>query len=523
MFPLKVSKNVLRKVVEEANRARDKRTIGFLMGRMDGGSLVVEDAVGGDVAKVGKNVSLAQSFIAKVADKILRGKLKGNVVGWYHTHPGYGVSMSGVDEETQRILSQFSPHVVSLILDPESGEHKFYALNEKGKVRAISEKQIEYLEPGELPPRRGVRPGAPPPGRPTLTKRQAYALASSLTLIGLLIVGALIWSAGGFGQAVQLGQPLPSIEHEPVKSAVVGTDVTIKAEVTGGVGGLANVTIHYEWSKFVKAEGEVASVQMPWKTALMLLVAAGGDEYAYTIPDDEVLGDIDYFIVATDKAGNKISTPIYTIKVADFTLVPSTESITVYIGRTGTAKIFVSSLSGFSSEVKLSAAKPPYGIFVSITPKKVKPPPGGSAAATLKVEARRAPGTFRGTFDLEVYGESKGAKHSTVVTITVPNLEFSISPKSQTIDKGETAKYTIELKPSFNFKETVKFSVSGLPGAEASWKLTLPGNEVKVAGPMKLDLEVATTTKVQAGAYTLTVKAEGGGLKLQETVTLTIQ
>lgn len=523
MLPLKVSKNVLRKVVEESKGVPDKRTIGFLIGRMDGGFLVVEDAVGGEVAKVGRNVSLTQSSIAKVADKILRGELKGNVVGWYHTHPGYGVYMSKVDEETQRILSQFSPHVVSLVLDPESGEHKFYALNEKGKVKAINEKRIEYLEPGELPPRGLVKPEAPPPGRPALTKRQAYALASSLILIGLLVVGALIWSAGGFGQAAQFGQRLPSIKHEPVKSAVVGKDVTVKAEVTGGVGGLANVTIHYEWSRFVMAEGEVASVQMPWKTALMLLVAAGGNEYAYTIPSGEVLGDIDYFIAATDKAGNEVSTPIYTIKVADFTIAPSTESVTVYMGGTETVKIVVSSIGGFSSNVKLSADKPPYGILVSITPATVKPPPGGSASATLQVKAQPAPGTFRGTFDLEVYGESEEAKHSTVVTVTVPNLEFSIAPSSQTISKGGTAKYTIELKPSFNFEETVKFSVSGLPGAEASWKLTLPGNEVKVAGPMKLDLEVATTTKVQAGTYTLTVKAEGGGLELQETVTLTIQ
>ena len=41
-----------------------------------------------------------------------------NVVGWYHSHPGFGPWLSGTDVETQKAQEQLNPRAVAVVLDP---------------------------------------------------------------------------------------------------------------------------------------------------------------------------------------------------------------------------------------------------------------------------------------------------------------------------------------------------------------------------------------------------------------------
>jgi len=40
------------------------------------------------------------------------------VVGWYHSHPGFGCWMSGVDINTQQSFEQLNPRAVAVVVDP---------------------------------------------------------------------------------------------------------------------------------------------------------------------------------------------------------------------------------------------------------------------------------------------------------------------------------------------------------------------------------------------------------------------
>jgi 26S proteasome regulatory subunit N11 len=40
------------------------------------------------------------------------------VVGWYHSHPGFGCWLSGVDINTQQAFEQLNPRLVSIVIDP---------------------------------------------------------------------------------------------------------------------------------------------------------------------------------------------------------------------------------------------------------------------------------------------------------------------------------------------------------------------------------------------------------------------
>ena len=39
-----------------------------------------------------------------------------NVIGWYHSHPGYGCWLSGIDVSTQMLNQQFQEPFVAIVV-----------------------------------------------------------------------------------------------------------------------------------------------------------------------------------------------------------------------------------------------------------------------------------------------------------------------------------------------------------------------------------------------------------------------
>lgn len=54
------------------------------------------------------------------------------VVGWYHSHPGFGCWLSGVDINTQQSFEALSERAVAVVVDPiqsVKGKSAYYSLN----------------------------------------------------------------------------------------------------------------------------------------------------------------------------------------------------------------------------------------------------------------------------------------------------------------------------------------------------------------------------------------------------------
>ena len=45
------------------------------------------------------------------------GRLE-NAIGWYHSHPGYGCWLSGIDVSTQMLNQNFQDPFVAIVVDP---------------------------------------------------------------------------------------------------------------------------------------------------------------------------------------------------------------------------------------------------------------------------------------------------------------------------------------------------------------------------------------------------------------------
>ena len=54
---------------------------------------------------------LSFTFVQKV------GRLE-NMVGWYHSHPGYGCWLSGIDVGTQSTQQTYSEPFLAIVIDP---------------------------------------------------------------------------------------------------------------------------------------------------------------------------------------------------------------------------------------------------------------------------------------------------------------------------------------------------------------------------------------------------------------------
>jgi len=143
LFNINIASIVLDRISEDVRRPYER--IGLLIGSfLDDGLWVNEIVVGGDGDSETSCV-LSSDKLAKVADDIVRGRLDGRIVGWYHSHPGYGIFMSETDLATHGKLLQFSPFVIALVVDPEINEFGIWALEPADGVVQVSNDYIRII------------------------------------------------------------------------------------------------------------------------------------------------------------------------------------------------------------------------------------------------------------------------------------------------------------------------------------------------------------------------------------------
>ena len=52
----------------------------------------------------------------EVGERVARPE---NVVGWYHSHPGYGCWLSGIDVKTQQLKQMIEDPALAIVVDPK--------------------------------------------------------------------------------------------------------------------------------------------------------------------------------------------------------------------------------------------------------------------------------------------------------------------------------------------------------------------------------------------------------------------
>jgi COP9 signalosome complex subunit 5 len=118
---VRISAVALVKMVTHARSGGDLEIMGLMLGYVDHETFIITDAVRLPVEGTETRVNAqdeANEYIVQFLEKSRQNGQLENAVGWYHSHPGYGCWLSGIDVGTQHAQQQFTDPFVAVVIDP---------------------------------------------------------------------------------------------------------------------------------------------------------------------------------------------------------------------------------------------------------------------------------------------------------------------------------------------------------------------------------------------------------------------
>ncbi len=519
MSEVRIWKPVSDRIVQAARGSKDE-IIGLLIGRLQDGAILIEDSATGESTSEPHRAVLSSIALAKIADAMLTGRLKGNIVGWYHSHTEGGLFFSETDIETQRKLQQFSALITGMVVDAGTGEVGYFRVDpQTGQALRLPDEKVRlYTEPSEAISIE-KRPPAPTPtievrkrgpGRRQPTTRLIMAAVLVGLLASLLAVGLVLYGA-------EYGPKL-AIEHAPIPSGTIGTPIEITAVVSGRV---HNVTVAYA------PVGSPSSTRVPMnQMGGAVFTDSQNRLYGYTIPGADVNGNMAYYIIAFDTTGNKVSTSTYYIPIADFNIVPKNTGSTVYRNSTEqfATQLELLPINGFTQQVSLSATGIPQGMDITFRP---NPAPPSMMLVDMMITAN--PTATSGTTSVTILAtysprESPPVVKQATLTITVADFGLQVSPASSQVSAGSTATFTLTVTLEKGFVDPVTVNLLGLPEG-AKYQLTTSNATSLGGGPGStiVTLQISVPTFAKHTTYSITIDVVGGGVLHSQTVELIVR
>jgi COP9 signalosome complex subunit 5 len=118
---VRVSATALLKMVMHARSGGSLEVMGLMQGYILPNTFVVTDAfrlpVEGTETRVNAQDEANEYMVSYLQSCRDAGRME-NAVGWYHSHPGYGCWLSGIDVATQQTQQMTGPFV-AVVIDPE--------------------------------------------------------------------------------------------------------------------------------------------------------------------------------------------------------------------------------------------------------------------------------------------------------------------------------------------------------------------------------------------------------------------
>jgi len=347
-------------------------------------------------------------------------------VGWYHSHPGYGIFMSNVDISTQTRLQQFSQYVTAMIIDPSTDQVGFFTLDTSGSPQSIRPEYVRFFAEGEQPvPPEFEAPIEQAPPSPPWEEIEAPVPAPRRRKTGRNLVIALLLVGIALGGAFLTVFLLPDrtpLTVEPIEpKAWYGNPVAFEVTVKGSPGRLfpvrvENVTLHYRLVR----ETDFRTRQMSQLRVEQPLV------WTCTVPGEYVTGDMRYYFSALTALKVETKTVEYTLHVADFSLNISPKEQQLPAGKNGKFAVTITPLWHFaSSKVTLSAQATSGDFSFRWSPNDLTVLRDKRAETSLDIEVK--PNSY-GNHTITVTAKSENVTHLDYFRIVVPDFKVSARP-----------------------------------------------------------------------------------------------
>jgi len=115
-----ISSLALLKMLKHGRAGVPMEVMGLMLGEfVDDYTVRVDDVFAMPQSGTGVSVEAVDPvFQAKMLDMLKQTGRPEMVVGWYHSHPGFGCWLSGVDINTQQSFEQLHDRAVAVVIDP---------------------------------------------------------------------------------------------------------------------------------------------------------------------------------------------------------------------------------------------------------------------------------------------------------------------------------------------------------------------------------------------------------------------
>lgn len=154
---VRISALALLKMTTHARSGGNIEIMGLMIGYISGKSLIITDAfrlpVEGTETRVNAHADADEYMVNfGIASREGGGQLE-NAVGWYHSHPGYGCWLSGIDVNTQMTHQMVNDPFVAVVIDPdrtvsagkvEIGAFRTYPENQRPTTKQFTDDSDEF-------------------------------------------------------------------------------------------------------------------------------------------------------------------------------------------------------------------------------------------------------------------------------------------------------------------------------------------------------------------------------------------
>lgn len=206
---IQISKDMRMSIEKHAYSNLTAEVGGMLFGEILGGKTQV---VGSIPATSAAAEQISLTFTHEVWEQILA---EGNklfpgkqIVGWYHTHPSFGLFMSDYDQFIQKNFFQNNGQI-GLVIDPIAGNQGWFEVNAKGDVAQFATEET-FTGPKAAP------------------KEKPVAKPSKGRLVAALLMGTVIGGVLGWGIFTTTTDAVPAATFAQAQAQIASQQAEIQ-------------------------------------------------------------------------------------------------------------------------------------------------------------------------------------------------------------------------------------------------------------------------------------------------------
>lgn len=203
--------------------------------------------------------------------------------------------------------------------------------------------------------------------------------------------------------------------------------------------------------------------------------------------------------------------------IFDFAMIVSPDSQAVYPGETTKATALFSPLGEFDARISLRVSELPDGMQATYPSQQFAIP--DSITIQFSIADQIEPGIYHPLVAASGGGISR--QQSIAINVLEPasiaDFIMTIAPDSQTIQQGESTKFTLSFQPVGEFSSPVAMTITNLP---TGMNATYPVDSFKI--PRSLEIEFTTASDIEPGVYYPLINASGGGIAQHDSVQIRI-